>query len=160
GLLLERAAAVNGRTREGTTAVMAAAYGGHADVVQALLANRADIGVRDPRSRTVLMAAALGGNPVVGRALLSQGADLEAVDDENDTALAYAVAAGSLDVGEILLNAGAVAGRTQLMIAAARDGRLPLVRTLLGRGIDVNAQVDGGTTALAFAASRGQTTMV
>jgi ankyrin repeat protein len=91
--------------------------------------------------------------------LLSSGVEIDAVDAEGDTALAYAIAYGFLDIAEVLLDAGAMKGRDAFLISAAQYGRLPLVRTLLARGIRVNASVQGAT-AIAVAASHGQTAMV
>jgi ankyrin repeat protein len=74
--------------------------------------------------------------------------------------LAYSIAYGFLDVGALLLNAGAIKGRDEFLVAAARQGRIPLVRVLLARGIDVNTKVDHDTTAIAEAAAHGEIDMV
>jgi ankyrin repeat protein len=50
--------------------------------------------------------------------------------------------------------------REQGLIRAAEDGRLDLVRRLLGAGVDPNAQSEGGFTALMWAAARGHVEVV
>ena len=129
-------------------------------MVQALLAARADRTVTDKQLRSVLMGAVVGGNAGVVKALLSSGVAIEAVDAEGDTALFYAAAYGFLDIGEILVTAGARKGREELLVVAARQGDIRLVRALLGLGMSADTKANRDMTPLFAAASEGQTAIV
>src|SRR5437764_265877 len=78
---------VNATNRDGSSALMAAAFGGHLEAVQALIASGADVNVTDSQGRTPLMAAAMSGSLPLVRALLDRKADLRAEDRGGSTAL-------------------------------------------------------------------------
>ena len=127
--LLAQGANVNG-TSDGFTALIAAAYNGHTEIVSALL-SRDGINVNAVASRgtTALMLAAHSGDTEIVSALLSRD--------------------------EINVNAATSNGNTALMIAA-HSGDTEIVSALLSRdGINVNAATTRGTTALMIAADNG-----
>jgi ankyrin repeat protein len=155
------------------TAVQAAAEGGHLEVVERLLAAKADVNARaaDENGRTALRAAAEGGHLEVVERLLAAKADVNAPAGEWDgrTALQAAAEGGHLEVVERLLAAKADVnapaaddnGRTALQ-AAAEGGHLEVVERLLAAKADVNAHAadDNGRTALRAAAQGGHLEVV
>gem|GEM_PF-2403861 len=68
-------AIVNATDDRGMTPLHLAAYGGHADTVEFLLANNANVEAGEANGLTALHLAAMGGHLVVGRKLLAAGAD-------------------------------------------------------------------------------------
>jgi hypothetical protein len=194
--LLAKGADVNAKKNDGATALMeACAYNDdgltpalrrtralmvertayrYLPIVQALLANGADVNARANDGRTALIEASQRGHRVVVQALLAKGADVNAkgkgliltvfdqmpfhdtpFDDPlfDDTALGMASREGHLDVVLALLakgadvNAKASNGLTALVQASLHD-HLAVVQALLANGADVNAKANNGVTAL------------
>jgi ankyrin repeat protein len=116
-------------------ALYLAAWNGHADVAELLLAAGADVGVKDSDGRTPLHLAARYGHADVAEPLLAAGADAEAKDSYNRTPLHRAAWYGHTDVVEQLLAAGAdvevkdSGGQTPLHLAA-RGGHGDVVDVL------------------------------
>jgi uncharacterized protein len=71
---------VNAKNSVGTTALMAAAFAGHTQVVEALLSRGANANVKDAQGRTALMAAAINGVDDAAQTLIAKGADIEATE--------------------------------------------------------------------------------
>jgi ankyrin repeat protein len=151
----------------GRTALQAAAGGGHIEVVERLLAAKADVNAQAATygGRTALQAAAGGGHLEVMERLLAAKADVNAraAARGGRTTLQAAAEGGHLEVVERLLTAkadinapAAVYGRTALQ-AAAGGGHIEVVERLLAAKADVNAQATtyGGRTALQAAAGGG-----
>ena len=74
----------------GVTPLMAAAFNGHKDIVEVLLAHGAPVDARMNQGATALMLAAMRGDIPVVRALLSAGADVNARSTANFTPLILA----------------------------------------------------------------------
>ena len=130
------------------------------DVARAsqLLANGADVNVRDAYGATALMNAAHSGNLEMLETLLSAGAEVDARDELGWTALLKACFNADLNRGfpEIvarLIAAGAdpnvkiTYGIRPLMLAAGY-GEAGVCQALLAGGADVLARNDGDLTAL------------
>lgn len=84
-------------SQDGTTPLVAAAFGGHAESVEYLLAKGADIAAVNSTFRwTALIAASAKGHVDVVRLLLRHGADPNAVDSEVCAASAGLPSVGSL----------------------------------------------------------------
>ncbi|KGO78302.1 hypothetical protein PITC_059150 [Penicillium italicum] len=167
-VLLRAGADINTRLND-KTALQAAAAGGHLEVVQTLLAAKADVNAPPTEfGRTALQAAAEGGHLKVVQTLLAAKADANAPPTKDSlTALQVAAARGHLEVVQTLLVAKADVntppteyGFTALQ-AAAEGGHLKVVQILLAAKADVNAPpAKYGLTALQVAALRGHLEVV
>ena len=115
--------AVGAKDHEGTTALMAAAQGGHAAAIAALVAAGAEVEAKDNDGTTALMNAARGGHATAIEALLAAGAEVEAKDND---------------------------GMTALMLAPMSD-HAAAIAALLEAGAEVEAKDNKGLTALIFA---------
>ena len=92
--------------------------------------------------------------------LLDAGADVNITNNENDTALHTACANGNEKSARLLLQDKETSiekkggrGETCLM-KACRYGHLQMVRALLAKNANVNAEDENGETALITSASR------
>lgn len=91
-----------------------AAFRGQTERVRELLADGADITVRDWREYNALHWAAMGGSAEIVQLLLDHGADIHATTGKSDrdglTALSMAAASDEKEVVRILVAAGAIIG--------------------------------------------------
>lgn len=86
-----------------------AAITGSLEIVNLLLAHKADPNIRSTAGWTPLMVAAEHGNIKLIELLLKNGADIHAVNKHGGTALATAVAHGNSQTVQLLLDNGALA---------------------------------------------------
>ncbi|KAH2413040.1 hypothetical protein KXV44_002070 [Aspergillus fumigatus] len=152
-----------GREGWSGTALMAAAYLGRIDELEALLAwrieNTADL---DKSLYLPLMAAAFGGQGDSVRFLVDRGVNINTrIVRHGDTAVHFAALGGHASLVEYLVEAGAdpdvvnAAGDTPLLWAA-RGGHADVVRELLRTGkVDVNFRDRSKRAPLIWAAARG-----
>lgn len=147
--------------KEDECALLAAAMNNHADVVNLLLANGADVNAQRGGDLTALMATIAATSPALipqnheatVRALLSNGADVNIKSLKGWTALTYADWAGNAFAAKLIMDYGAdvnakdIDHRTPLMWAASQ-GSVEVVKELLARGADVKAEDLYGQTAL------------
>ena len=103
--LLEAGADVHAATKDGWTALMLAAYGGHVEIAKLLLEGGADVHAATKDGWTALMAATRHVEMV--KLMLETGADANAADKEGKTALTLAAQCGRMEVVKLLLRAGA-----------------------------------------------------
>ena len=127
---------IDGVDEAGRTALMMAAYDGHAGTVRLLCEKKADPNMRDMNRRTALMYAASGPNAAAVEILLAHGAEVNVTDgDEGWTALMFAAAEGQAEVVSLLLDRGAspdiqdIDGETALTFASQK-GHAAVVRLL------------------------------
>lgn len=122
----------------------------------ALLEHGASVRMKDrDGSYSALRIAISNGYSNVARLLMSRGANLS--NEEGASDLRVAAARGHNEVVALLLDSGVPSdavrqessGETPLMMAALRHN-VPVVKTLLARGADVNRRNDFGVTALMF----------
>jgi ankyrin repeat protein len=74
--LLDRGTDVDARDRHGQTALMLAAHAGHREVVEALIAHRANLNTTAKYGLSALMLAIIAGHAEVVRLLTDAGTDL------------------------------------------------------------------------------------
>jgi ankyrin repeat protein len=138
-----------------------AAYNGHEQVVQFLLASETrDINQADNTSTYPIMWAAVNGHDKVVQILLERGADVSAQGGQFGTALQAACSRGHDEIVQILLERGADVSAQgghfgNAIQAACVRGHHDIVQMLLERGADVRAQSGYYRNALRAACSRG-----
>ena len=138
----------------GRTALHAAAYAGHAEVVAFLLKHGAPVDARDNKDRTPLHLAAYAGQADVIRALLAAGADKTAVDRAKKTPADAAAARNHPNVVALLLDdevvpiagrvyrvTAAFSARTNIAVMPGRDGVLVVDTGLAATAEDLLARV-------------------
>ncbi|KAK3268434.1 hypothetical protein CYMTET_23064 [Cymbomonas tetramitiformis] len=155
--LVEKSAEVDTEDGKGRTALTVALAFGQEAAARALL--EAGAGVNAGTGQRPLHGAAEGGMVEMLRELVDKGADVDAEDGEGHTALTVALAGGQEAAARALLEAGAGVnagtGRRPLHAAAER-GTVELVRELLEKSAEVDAEDREGRTALTVALAFGQ----
>ncbi|KAK3233710.1 hypothetical protein CYMTET_56014 [Cymbomonas tetramitiformis] len=150
--LVGKGAEVDAEDGEGRTALTVALAGGKEAAARALL--EAGAGVNAGTGRRPLHAAAEKGLVEMVRELAGKGAEVDAKDGEGRTALTVALAGGMEAAARALLEAGAGVnagtGRRPLH-AAAEKGMVEMVRELVGKDAEVDAEDEEGRTALTVA---------
>src|SRR5688572_10448784 len=148
--LLQSGADLSAARADGLTALHAAVYADHLEVVDALLRAGAKAGAADRYGVTPLYIAAVNGSATMVRRLLDAGADPNAVDAGGETALMTAARTGNPATLRVLLERGAKVDarepefqQTALMIAV-REDHAPAVEVLLGAGASADAQTRKG----------------
>jgi ankyrin repeat protein len=172
-LLLECGVDVNAQEKHGWTSLHWAAFKGRVEVAQVLLGHGANAKLETEKGETALNLASLGeydseenGVSVV-QLLLRRGVDVNAQDKDAWTSLHWAAFKGRVEVAQVLLDHGANAkleteeGETALNLASqgeydSEENGVSVVRLLLGRGVDVNAQDKDAWTSLHWAAFKGR----
>lgn len=136
-LLLDAGAAVNRKTRSGTSPLAQASEKGSADVVRLLIARGATVNENQPCCASPLHAAAGRGALEVVQVLLAAGADPNTVGYDRQTPLFHAVDA-----------------RSQFKLPRERE---QIVQALIGAGANVNWRGSDGDTPLTHAIELGET---
>jgi ankyrin repeat protein len=172
-LLLKRGVDVNAQDKVAWTSLHCAAFKGMLKVAQVLLDCGANAKLETEKGETALNLASLGeydseenGVSVV-RLLLRRGVDVNAQDKDAWTSLHWAAFKGRVEVAQVLLDHGANAkletekGETALNLASlgeydSEENGVSVVRLLLRRGVDVNAQDKVAWTSLHWAAFKGR----
>jgi len=165
--LLEQGAEINGKEREGTTALMMASMKGHIEIVKTLLDHGANVNEKNKYGSTALIAAKscqVSRYTEIVTLLLNHGADVNAKTVGGWTALMNAASSGHDTTVQTLLDHGAdvnakSAGGTAL-IKAADFGSDTTVQTLMDHGADVNEKDKFGQTALIMAAAGDHTSIL
>lgn len=131
------------------SALRAASYYGHADMVQLLLDNHADLDANE--SGTALDAATDQRHPDIVRMLMAHGADLNGSD-----ALDIAASKGYYDILQLLLESGGpVKKENNSIFKAVLGGHEDIVRLLIQHGANVNARGETYGCALLAALIQG-----
>jgi ankyrin repeat protein len=138
-----------------STPLQLAVCGGHARVVRALMANKADAGIQNSRGELPLVQASAAGKRDVVQALVEGGAKPNVRDASGRTPL---MAAGDAGIVRLLLAGKAdpnftdASGETPLVQASGK-GNAAKVSLLLQAGARPNARGNAGQTPLLAAAS-------
>ncbi|KAK3262418.1 hypothetical protein CYMTET_28726, partial [Cymbomonas tetramitiformis] len=150
--LVEKGAEVDAEDGEGRTALTVALAFGQEGVARALL--EAGAGVNAGTGQRPLHGAAKRGTMEVVKEFMEKGVEVDVEDREGCTALTVALAFGQEGVARALLEAGAGVnvgmGRRPLH-AAAEKGTVEMVRELVEKGAEVDAEDREGRTALTVA---------
>jgi len=144
---------IDARDAYGATPLHWAVSAGQQEAARFLLAEKADVNVKDRRSRAPLLLAAIEGHTEMIDLLLEHRA---ALDLFSLTALGRTAAVASLlDADPALVQTTDASGWTALHWGA-RTGQLETARLLLERGADANARNENGRTPLWPAAYEGR----
>ncbi len=142
------------------TGPIEAAKTGDLSQLTALLAQGADVSVRDKEyGGTPLHWASWAGHSQAVVLLLKHGVDIDSGNKDGNTPLMLASARGKSEVVKLLLENGAAVdtrdsqGSTALILATAM-GHREIVELLLANGADAAATDKGGKTAADWAAER------
>ncbi|QIR36108.1 ankyrin repeat domain-containing protein [Tolypothrix sp. PCC 7910] len=160
-LLIARGADLR-KNQYGASALTAAAYLCHFDVVDFLLKIGAD---REQLQWTKLMYAIVFGSVEEVKQLIDAGEDLEAWDCCNRTPWILSLQVGNIDKAKLLLpspverNKYLTSEEPELMYAI-KNNHLELLEWLIDQGFDVETADHYGTTPLVMAAERGATDCV
>lgn len=134
---------INGKTKEGNTALHLAAKGGRCQILALLLKHKASHQVANNEGMTALMLATEWGHEACVKALISSGADAAAVNSQDGmTVLMYAAYRGHDTLVSILVKAGAkvdaqAKDKDAALHKAASNGHLATVEALIKVGADV-----------------------
>lgn len=165
-LLLDEGADANWANPGGETLLMTASRTGSADAVELLLDHGAAVDAREQvRGQTALMWAVLENHPEVVTLLLDAGAEIDAQSGvdvpegmEQSIARRDGTRATSGDIGAHgpgIYRPRAIpspSGAMTPLLFAAREGNLPMVRLLVGRGADPDLTSANGTPPVTVAA--------
>jgi hypothetical protein len=146
--LMAQSHPVDGKGRDGFTALMRAAMCGRTENVKVLLDHGADANTSDSRGITALHLSALVGEPGSTQALLDASAEVNAKTLINWTPLMFAATRGMMDVVKALVKAGAdqsgegPQGQSAISLALTRE-HLDVVTFLVDEGGSVPRNVFG-----------------
>ncbi|KAJ5691375.1 hypothetical protein N7488_012110 [Penicillium malachiteum] len=157
-LLLDTAIDINAIYGPWGTALQAACFEGHMDVVQLLLTRGSDVKT-DGSQGTALEIAFGSGHKGLLQLLLDNGADVNAQVGKYGNALQAACYRGDIEIVQLFLNNGADVNAQggkygNALQAACCRGIVEVVRLLLDSGADVNAQGGLYSSALDAAYNR------
>lgn len=93
---------INLKDHKGYSALMYAAYNGHADMVISLIAQGADIESPDKGGSTILMGVAFKGHADIAKILIDAGADIQATNFVGMNALQFSQMFGRTEVAALL----------------------------------------------------------
>jgi ankyrin repeat protein len=129
-LLKENHDLVFSRDTNGVTPLLWAAFKGHKDVAELLLANQAEVDATNNFGATSLHLAAFKGHEDVAELLLADKADVNAKDNEGRTPLSYAGSEWHKEVAELLRQHGGKDFCAEIN-DAIKAGNLEQVKVLL-----------------------------
>jgi hypothetical protein len=152
--------AVNEGLGDGATAALIAAKNGHKDVLELLIARRADLDGSDYEGSTATLAAAENGHHEVLQTVINAKASLSQANNQGVSPLFKAAQNNHLDTVKLLLehradpNDADKNGRTPAW-AACSDGYVEVVRLLIEAraNLDMVDRMDGETPACAAAST-------
>ena len=171
--LLEEGASVEAVDGSGRTALVAAAYGNHVDVAEALIDAGADVNVQDATQQSAFLIATseVGDDPRLLELTLAHGADVDAKDSYNGTGLIRAADRGYVKIVRRLLETeldvdhvnrlGWTALLEAVILGRGDAAHTDVVRILVEEGgVDVEVADGDGKTALDHARESGYEEMV
>ncbi|XP_057979333.1 protein VAPYRIN-like [Malania oleifera] len=147
-IIREGLGTLDGKDKEGRTALHVAASRGNARCVELLIGAGADMDARSNDGRTALYIAAANGNRRTVEILVGMGADPTNPVDRGRSPLDIAREKGHKEVAEVL-------ERGEEVLTAARRGEAEHLRRLLQSGATANHRDQYGLTPLHAAAIKG-----
>ena len=141
--------------------LQSAAEEGQLAIVKQLIGLGADVNAINTRGRTALSYAAEERHTEVVRYLLDQGARADIADRGGLLPADYAAEEGATEIFRLL--SGSVtsdAKQTTLLLRAAREGQLPIVRQIIEAGLHPDQTDEEGNSALGYAAREDETAVV
>jgi ankyrin repeat protein len=145
-LLIDHGANLHSADSNGWTLLHAASQGGHLGVVKLLLRRGADVDVLNKANKTAAELASENGKAEVAKFIAEYKADANIRNKIRSTTLDTAEYGADED--------GKDEGKASLH-AAAEEGNIDVVKSLLERGIDINSRNANNQTPLDRAAARG-----
>jgi ankyrin repeat protein len=152
--------------QKGLTPLHAASANGKTEVMEALLARRANVNARTRLGWTPLHFAAVKGDAPAVALLLSYGAAVSVKTRSDETPLHFAARAGSVEAARMLLERKAepnvaekTAQSTPLHLAVVQ-GNPRLVELLVAAGADLNPVDEHGDTPLSLAKASGRPAII
>jgi hypothetical protein len=158
--LLDAGLDVNGKNKNGWSALMIAASKGNMEMLKLLIEKGAAVDDKNAQGQTPLIFAAHWGHADVVRLLIEQGVNVNLQMNDGWTALIDSINMAHTEVAKILIKSGADLntqsknGWTALM-AAAYNNNAEIAILMIENGADVNARDDMNRTALDIAKKRG-----
>ncbi len=131
---------VNAKDKLGRTPLRIAAYWGHKEIVELLIAKGAEVNAKDDAGDTALLNAAFCGHKEIVELLIAKGADINAMrfnGQFNETALHLAAAT-----------------------LTATTGHKAVIEILIAKGADVNSKTAIGSTPLDRASTFNHTEII
>jgi ankyrin repeat protein len=161
GLLVEKAAGVDGATSAGTTPLMLALQFAPPEQARRIIERGANVNAKDKDGWTPLMFALRYSQAENARLLIEKGASLEDRNPDGWTPLSFALRYGETDIAALLIEKGVefnhkTLGGWEPLLTALRNGQAENARTLILKGANANAKTDDNWTALMFAISYDQ----
>ena len=146
-LLLAKGADVNAKNESGSTPLFGAFNG---EIVELLIAKGSNVNARTGVGQTPLLSAVIFGQKEIVKILIAKGADLHARDDAGVTPLD--MTRNNPEIAEILAEYS--------IYEAVNLGNIEAVKQHLAAGLNVNAKIKYGSTALHSAAEEGHKEIV
>jgi len=87
-----------------------AAWGGHKEIAELLIAKGAEMDANHDGEGTPLDSAIIGGEKEIAELLIDEGADVNAKDDEGETPLDFAILVGRDEIADLLRKHGGKTG--------------------------------------------------
>jgi ankyrin repeat protein/L-ascorbate metabolism protein UlaG (beta-lactamase superfamily) len=166
--LLKNGAYINAKSDEGETPLHRAVFAAYEDttdrplkVIELLVENGASLNKTDNAGTTSLLNAIHTDNELLIKFLIDKGADINIGDNDGTTPLTRAIIEGNTKLVDLLLKNGARTdirechGGAAALHMASIKGNKDIIELLLPKVADINAQDDGGCTALYYAEKYG-----
>jgi hypothetical protein len=163
--LLDEGLDVNGKNKNGWSALMIAASQGNMEMLKLLIEKGAAVDEKNAQGQTPLIFAAHWGHTDVVRLLIEQGVNVNLQMNDGWTALIDSISMDHTEVAKILIQSGADMnakgnnGWSALMAAAYKNNG-EIVNLMIENGADLNARDDMNRTALDIAKMRGHQEIV